>query len=246
MTFGLIWFTFFLDHQSKVVTMISACSYYFTSSKDKEGDATVSLGFRWAAVNHFGSIGFGSLIIAIIFTIRVIVYTICKKAEAASGDNGAVKCIICLVQCFLKCMEELIEYINKSAYAFMSMSGQPFCTSAKFGILLQIKHGAGFMFANYLAAVFILLGKVGLTVLNTFVCYYIMKYGTKDLDQMASPFAPLAMVAFATYVTVNIFLSLFDESVLALMYCLCADQDLHEEPEWGPPTFHDKINKIKE
>jgi hypothetical protein len=42
LTFGLIWFTFFLDHQSKVVTMISACTYYFTSNKDKEGDATVS------------------------------------------------------------------------------------------------------------------------------------------------------------------------------------------------------------
>jgi len=174
-------------------------------------------------VNHFGSIGFGSLIIAIIFTIRVIAYTICKKAEAAGGDNKIIQCISCLVQCFLKCMEELIEYINKSAYAFMSMSGESFCTSAKYGIMLQIKHGAGFMFANYLAAAFIMLGKVGLTVLNTFVCYWIMKYGTKDLDQISSPWGPLVMVAFSTYVTVNIFLSLFDESVLAMMYCVCAD-----------------------
>jgi len=174
-------------------------------------------------VNHFGSIGFGSLIIAIIFTIRVIVYTICKKAEAAGGDNKIIQCISCLVQCFLKCMEELIEYINKSAYAFMSMSGESFCTSAKYGIMLQIKHGAGFMFANYLAAAFIMLGKVGLTVLNTLVCSWIMKCGTKDLDQISSPWGPLVMVAFSTYVTVNIFLSLFDESVLAMMYCVCAD-----------------------
>lgn len=41
-------------------------------------------------VNHFGSIGFGSLIIAIIFTIRVIVYNICKRAEQASGNNKLV------------------------------------------------------------------------------------------------------------------------------------------------------------
>jgi len=246
LTFGLIWFTFFLDHSSKVVTMVSACTYYFTSNKAVEGDATVALGFKWATVNHFGSVGFGSLIIAIVFTIRVVVYTICKKAEAASGDNKVVKCLSCLVQCFLKCLEEIIEYINKAAYAFMSMSGQSFCTSAKFGIMLQMKHGAGFMFANYLAAAFIMLGKIGLTILNTFVCYWIMKYGTKDLDEMSSPVAPLVMVAFSTFVTVNIFLSLFDETVMSMMYCVCADMDLHGEPEWGPSTFHDKINNIKD
>lgn len=149
-----------------------------------------------------------------------------------------------MVQCFLKCLEEIIEYINKSAYAFMSMSGQSFCTSAKYGILLQVKHGGEFMFANYLAAAFIFLGKAGLTVLNTFCCYWIMKYGTKDMDEISSPWGPLVMVALCTYATVNIFLSLFDESVLALMYCLCADKDIHGEPEWGPPTFHDSIGKV--
>ena len=38
-------------------------------------------------VNHVGSLGFGSLLIAIIFTIRIVVYHICKRAEEASGEN---------------------------------------------------------------------------------------------------------------------------------------------------------------
>lgn len=197
-------------------------------------------------VNHVGSLGFGSLIIAIIFTIRVVVYTICKKAEAASGDNKFVKMLSCMVQCFLKCFEEIIDYINKSAYAFMSIAGQSFCSSAKNGLLLQVKHGGEFMFANYLASMFVFLGKIGITVLNVFCCYWIMKYVTKDIAEGVNLGGPLMMVALTTYATVNIFLGLFDESVLAMMTCLCADNDINDGTKWGPPTFHDKIKKVKE
>merc|ERR1719473_722975 len=100
--------------------MVSASTYYFSSNAEKEGSAEVKLGLKYAMVNHVGSLGFGSLIIAIIFTIRVVVYTICKKAEAASGDNKFVKILSCMVQCFLKCFEEIIDYINKSAEALSS------------------------------------------------------------------------------------------------------------------------------
>lgn len=149
-----------------------------------------------------------------------------------------------MIQCLLKCLEEIIEYITKAAFAFQAIAGQSFITSAKNGILLNLKHGASFMFANYLANIFVFLGKIGLTCLNVFCCYMIMKYGTKDLDEVSSPWAPLMMVALTTYVTVNIFLGLFDESVMAMMTCLCADKDLNGggDPTWGPPTFHDKVN----
>jgi hypothetical protein len=73
---------------------------FTTSSLLHVGSEVV--GMRWAWVNNFGSLAFGSLIIAIIFTIRVIVYYVAKKAEAAGGDNGAVQCIICVAQCCLK------------------------------------------------------------------------------------------------------------------------------------------------
>jgi hypothetical protein len=136
------------------------------------------LGIKWAWVNNFGSLAFGSLIVAIIFTIRVVAYYFCKKAEKMSGDNGMVRAISCLVQCFLKCLEEIIEYITKAAYAFMALSGQGFCGSAYDGLLLNMKHGAKFAFGNYLATIFILLGKIGLSVLNVFITWMFMKHVT--------------------------------------------------------------------
>lgn len=104
LAFGLIWVTFFLQASANYVVMVTATTYYFTSDMGKVGSGELMTGMKWAWVNNFGSLAFGSLIIAIIFTIRVIVYYAATQAEKAGGDNGAVKCIVCVAQCCLKCL----------------------------------------------------------------------------------------------------------------------------------------------
>jgi choline transporter-like protein 2/4/5 len=257
LTFGLIWFTFFLQASNNYVTMVTAATFYFSSTRDTYGSGQIGTGLRWAWVTNFGSIAFGSFIIALIFTIRMLVYYVCKKAEKASGDNGCVKCITCVAQCLLKCLEEIMEYINKAAYAYMSVSGESFCQSALHGLMLQLSNGAQFGFANLLAAMFILLGKVGLTVANCFILYFYItgtaptikagqpgQSGTAVM-QTPSPWGPLVIVAFTTFLLVSVFLGMFDESVIALMTCLCADMQVHGgDNKWGPPTLHDVIDTI--
>ena len=85
-------------------------------------------------------------------------------------------------------------------------------------------HGLEFAWANFIADLFILLGKVGITTINCFSCYMIMKYVTKDLDEVTSVTGPLFVVAVVTYISANIFLGLFDEAVIALLNCLCIDK----------------------
>jgi len=164
-----------------------------------------------------------------------------KQAERASGDNKAVKCIVSCAACVLKCLEKVCDYINKTAYAYMAVSGDSFCTSAWNGFLLNVKHCLEFAWANTLAKGFIFFGKVAITVLNIFSCYMIMKNVTKDLGDITSPIAPLAVVGLISFMSASIFLGLFDESVIAMMTCLAIDIDLNGEPKYGPPTFHDGL-----
>lgn len=182
LTFGLIWFTFFMQASNNYVTMVTATTFYFSSNRRTWGSGNISIGFRWAWVNNFGSLAFGSLIIAIIFTIRMMVYYVCKKAESSSGGNSFVKTLACMAQCLLKCLEEIMEYINKAAYAFMAISGESFCQSALHGLLLQLNYGAAFAFANLLAALFILLGKIGLTVVNCVIVYFYLVSTAPDIQ----------------------------------------------------------------
>lgn len=242
--FGLLWFSFFLTASSNYVIMVTASTFYFSSNRDHYGEGKLGLAFRWAWVHNFGSLAFGSLIITIIFVIRIITYYLCKKAEKLAGENPVVRAAVCMAQCFLKCLEEVMEYINKAAYAFMAVSGKNFCSSALNGLLLQFKHGLKFGFANILASGFIMLGKIGLTVLNVAITYFFMK-STNTIQDISSPYASLGIVALITFMLVSVFLGIFDESVIALMTSFCADMDIHDgQTVWGPESLHKVLDSI--
>lgn len=76
MFFGLLWILAFLNAQQAFIVMTSACTYYFDSSSEKEGNATVMTGVKWAWVNHIGSLAFGSFLIALVEFLRIVVMTI--------------------------------------------------------------------------------------------------------------------------------------------------------------------------
>ena len=80
MFFGILWITAWLEYSSTFVVMVSASTYYFNSSKEEEGSANVSLGFKFAYLNHMGSIAVGAFIIALIRFIRYVFYYLAKQA----------------------------------------------------------------------------------------------------------------------------------------------------------------------
>jgi hypothetical protein len=54
----------------------------------------------------------------------------------------------------------------------------------------------------------------------------------------------MALVGLITYMTASVFLGLFDTAVMALLTSLAIDIDNNGKPKFGPPTFHDKTNKM--
>lgn len=86
-----------------------------------------------------------------------------------------------------------------------------------------------------------MLGKIGLTVLNCFFTYLYM-----NSTSVENPLAPLSLVALTTFMLVSIFLGMFDEAVIALMTCFCADMDINGKPKWGPESLHKAIEKIED
>ena len=243
MFFGLLWIVNFLKAQSSFITMVATATYYFDSNPERDGNADVGLGFKFAFMFHAGSIAFGSFIIALVQFIRTVFAVLAEQAENASGDNAAVKIMIACGKCCLKCIEKIVDYINTMAYGYMAVSGDSFCSSAWNGFLLNLKYGLEFAWANFIASAFILLGKIGLTVLNTFICFQFMK-ARGDLEEVHSVGGPLAIILLVTFAAANIFLSLFDEAVLAMLVCLCVDKQINGgEAQKGPPTFHDSFEK---
>jgi len=165
-------------------------------------------------------------------------------AAKSSGENAVQKAVLKCGVCYLQCLEKVTDYINESAFSYMAVSGDNFCGSAWNGFLLHVKHVQKFAFSNSIAAVFIFLGKVGITVANCFSLLFIMKTITNDSEEIQSIIGPVVVVAICTYLTSIVFLNIFDTAVLSLMTAMAVDLDLNGELKYGPPTFHESMTKI--
>jgi hypothetical protein len=83
--------------------------------------------FVRATTTSFGSICFGSLLVAIIQTLRSMV-----ESARHNDDNGACGSImLCLVDCCLSCVEGMLEYFNKYAYIYVGMYGYSYLEAGK-------------------------------------------------------------------------------------------------------------------
>jgi hypothetical protein len=77
----------------------------------------------------FGSICFGSLIVAILQALRSFATLLKEKAQ--EEENMALACVACLAECILNCLEGIMEYINMWAYVYVGIYGYDFRTSGK-------------------------------------------------------------------------------------------------------------------
>ena len=79
----------------------------------------------------FGSICFGSLLVAIVQAIRQIV-------EAARRNDDLGPFIACCIDCILGCIEGLLEYFNKWAFVYVGLYGYGYYEARKNDMALAI------------------------------------------------------------------------------------------------------------
>lgn len=249
MFFGLLWVNNVIDYCSRFVVITAASTYYFNSVKGQveEGEVELGYGFKIAYINHIGSIAFAGCLISIIQFIKYTFYAMCKRIQKISGENCCINCLLSCAACCLSCIERICDYLNESAFAYMAVSGEPFLTSAWSGFLMNLKHGAKFLFANSIAKVFIFLGKLAITLTNCFSLWMIIKYVSGNAHTVSSPIGPVVLVGLVSWITADLFLSMFDETVMAMLTCVSFDLDMNDgELKFGPQTFHDKFYDKKE
>jgi hypothetical protein len=72
----------------------------------------------------FGSICFGSLLVAIIQATR-------QLAESARQNDDVGQLLACCVDCILSCLESILEYFNKWAFVYVGLYGYGYCEAGK-------------------------------------------------------------------------------------------------------------------
>ncbi|RKP11292.1 plasma-membrane choline transporter-domain-containing protein [Piptocephalis cylindrospora] len=100
--------------------------FYFLTGTTQMPSGSVTLSsLKRACTTAFGSICFGSLIIAIVKLIRALL------RFAMENSDGIMAFVACIAVCILGCIEGLLEYFTHYAFTQVAVYGKPFCTAAK-------------------------------------------------------------------------------------------------------------------
>jgi hypothetical protein len=195
-----------------------------------------------ANFKHAGSVAFGSFIHTLVAVLRALVDALVDAAERKGGsEGGIIVCIGCLLKCCMGCIENMVEYINLNAYAYMAVSGDAYCKSAWNGFMMNLKHLVKFYFADTLAGMFVFMGILAIVGLNAGSCYLIMTYGFKNSHLLSSIWVPLILIMVASFIIAELFIGFFSVAVRATLMSLAIDLELNGSPKFGTPSFHEKM-----
>ncbi|KAF9159915.1 putative choline transporter, neither null mutation nor overexpression affects choline transport [Actinomortierella ambigua] len=105
---------------------VYATYYFLAGSPQGMGNSPTCASFKRSCTTSIGSICFGSLIVAIIQTLRAMTAML-----RGDGDNGFLVFLACIIDCILGCIQGIAEYVNKYAYCQVAIYGKSFLEAAR-------------------------------------------------------------------------------------------------------------------
>jgi hypothetical protein len=102
--------------------------------------ATVTSSLYRSCTTSFGSICLGSLLNAIMITLRVLLNW--AQQRARENDENGSALLYCIIKCIVDCLGDMLEYFNQWAYTFVGIYGLSYVESGR--SVLELFQSRGF------------------------------------------------------------------------------------------------------
>ncbi|OUM66150.1 hypothetical protein PIROE2DRAFT_41021 [Piromyces sp. E2] len=184
--------------------------------------------FKRAITTSFGSICYGSLIIAIISTLRSLANQV--KHEGAEEDNFVLCAIGCCLECILSCIEDGIEYFNVYAFTEVAIYGKSYCEAAKDTWTICKARGIEALINDNIIGNVLGIGALAIACLSAVITFVVGRiFGVEVVFSII--FACVAFIAGA--MIFSVVAQVINSGVATTFVCLCEDPDaLHQtKPE---------------
>ncbi|XP_067892681.1 choline transporter-like protein 5-B isoform X5 [Heterodontus francisci] len=227
-------------------TLAGAFASYYWAFKKPADIPTFPLlaAFGRSLRYHTGSLAFGSLILAIIQLIRIILEYLDNKLKGA--QNKVAKFLFCCLKCCFWCLEKFIKFLNRNAYIMIAIYGKNFCTSAKEAFFLLMRNVLRVAVLDKVTDFLLFLGKLlivgGVGVLAFFFFTRRISIVADEAPSLNYYWVPLATVIFGSYLIAHGFFSVYAMCVDTLFLCFCEDLERNdgsaEKPYFMSPELH--------
>jgi len=223
MLFCYFWSSEFIVAIGQLVIALSFSAFYFTRDKKTEGNKTVFWALRTTLLYHLGTAAFGSLIIAIIKTIRAVLTYLQNKAK--KSGNKVAEYILCCLNCCMWCVEKFMKFINKNGYIQTAIYGYSFCKACRAAFFLLARNILRVIAVSMVGDFVLLLGKVFVPLVTVFACYLFMAYVVSSTS-IYGIIAPLICVFLLSYFIAAMFTEIFGMGISTTLMCYVADEEM--------------------
>ncbi|XP_066547781.1 choline transporter-like protein 5-B isoform X1 [Amia ocellicauda] len=213
-------------------TLAGAFASYYWAMK-KPADIPVCplfSSFGRAIRYHTGSLAFGSLILAIVQLIRIILEYLDHKLKGV--QNSFARFLLCCLKCCFWCLEHFIKFMNRNAYIMIAIYGKNFCTSAKDAFFLLMRNVVRVAVLDKVTDFLLFLGKVliagSVGVLAFFFFTRRIPVIQEEVPSLNYYWVPLLTVIFGSYLIAHGFFSVYAMCVDTLFLCFLEDLERND------------------
>lgn len=220
--FCWFWTSQFIVALGQLVVALAVVAWYFNKNKASVGNHTFLWALRTSLRYHLGTIAFGSLIIAIIQTIRAVIAYFQKQAK--DSHNKLLQWILACLQCCMWCLEKIMKFINKNAYIQTAIYSYSFCKASRSAFFLLLRNVLRVSAVNMISSFVLFIGKILVPIVTTFILYLVLAYNS-SLD-MTSIMSPLVITFILAYFVSSMFNEIFGMAIETVLCCYVADEEM--------------------
>uniref|UniRef100_A0A670XSZ7 Choline transporter-like protein n=1 Tax=Pseudonaja textilis TaxID=8673 RepID=A0A670XSZ7_PSETE len=222
-------------------------SYYWAFRKPADiPPCPLFSSFGRAIRYHTGSLAFGSLILAVVQLIRVILEYLDHKLKGS--QNAFAKFLLCCLKCCFWCLEKFLKFINRNAYIMIAIYGKNFCTSAKDAFFLLMRNVVRVAVLDKVTDFLLFLGKLlvagAVGVLAFFFFTHRIPAFAQEAPSLNYYWVPLLTVIIGSYLVAHGFFSVYAMCVDTLFLCFCEDLERNDGSTAKPYYMSASLHRI--
>ncbi|KAI7857161.1 plasma-membrane choline transporter-domain-containing protein [Circinella umbellata] len=192
--------------------------------------------FKRAMTTSFGSICFGSLLIAIVNMIRYFLQILQNNT-----DNPILSFLVCIVQCIVGCFQGIFEWFTHYAFSGVAIFGEAFIPSARRTWNLMKDRGIDAMINDSLIGNVLFMGGLLVGVLSSLLGFIYLKAAQPAFNQEGGMTPVVVMVCFLIGSSMfSTIATVISSGVATTFVCLAEDPDALRRTR---PALFEKIRE---
>ena len=222
--FGFIWTFWFLLGVNQVTIAGAIATWYWAREKKAIPHLPVTRSFYRTIRYHLGSVAIGSLLLAIVIFLQIVLLFIRRLKPA---KNQIVQWLICCCLCCLKCIQFILKFINKNAYIQIAITGEAFCSAASSAMGLLVKNALRLVAVDMVSGFILFISKLGIGALIAFCSYIYLSYNPQGFS-LHFPFLTVVLSGVIALLVAIAFLGVFHLAIDTIFICFLDDCDRND------------------